>query len=193
MTAVLGLVHNQVVYLAGDSCSTAGDEYHIENYKKVFSRNIKSAYATKKKFKMVFGYTWSFRFGQILQYDLVIPDFDPLQDVFKYMVVSFIPALRQALSNGGLLEKNNEVETGGTCIIGFQGRLFTIYNDFNVSEPRGRYTAIGAGYEYCLAMLDYLMQQKEINPEDICITSLGIAANHCTSVRPPFHIENDFE
>ena len=191
MTAIIGFIRDNIVYIGGDSCSMGDSEYHIESYKKVFEREVLFI-GGQKNIKMIFGYSGSFRFGQILHYMLSIPDIKKNQDELEYLVKEFIPAFRECLKDNGLLEINNNVESGGTCLIGFMGRLFVIYSDFQVSEPELKLTSIGAGFQICLALLDFLLHNemimKEWTSEQIAMNALAFGARHIASVHAPFHL-----
>jgi ATP-dependent protease HslVU (ClpYQ) peptidase subunit len=66
MTCIVGMVENGKVYIGGDSAGVSGFDYHIREDQKVFQNG-----------DMIFGFTSSFRMGQLLQYSLKIPDHDP--------------------------------------------------------------------------------------------------------------------
>lgn len=135
----------------------------------------------------IMGFTASFRMGQLLRYSLVVPDHDPRVEVEKYMATSFINAVRQCLKDGGYAEKNNEVESGGTFLVGYKGRLFEIEDDYQVGESLNGFAAVGCGFAYALGSLHSTDGMK---PEDRIRKALVTAEHFNAGVRGPFVILN---
>jgi len=62
MTCIVGLVENGKVYIGGDSAGVAGLDITTRKDEKVFQKE-----------NMIFGFTSSFRMGQILRYSFKNP------------------------------------------------------------------------------------------------------------------------
>ena len=107
MTCIVGLVHEGVVYIGGDSAGVGGMSLTVRADEKVFQNG-----------EFLMGFTTSFRMGQLLRYSLKPPRRHPDDDIHQYMVVDFINAVRECLKSGGYASKKNDVESGGTFLVG---------------------------------------------------------------------------
>ncbi len=174
MTCIVGIVHKNKVYIGGDSAGVAGLDVIIRADSKVF---------TNKDF--VFGFTSSFRMGQLLRYSFVPPAHKEHQDVYEYMVTKFVNQVRKCFHAGGYGKKNNEVESGGTFLVGYSGRLFSIQNDYQVAESSLPYDAVGCGQSYALGSL-FATKLKE--PKARIRLALSAAEQFSGGVRGPFRI-----
>ena len=76
MTCIVGLVHEGVVYIGGDSAGVAGLSLTVRADEKVFRNS-----------DFLMGFTTSFRMGQLLRYSLKPPRRHPDDDIHQYMVV----------------------------------------------------------------------------------------------------------
>jgi ATP-dependent protease HslVU (ClpYQ) peptidase subunit len=144
MTCIVGLVESDRVYIGADS---AGVESHrlaltVRADAKVFLRG-----------PFIIGFTASFRMGQLLMHALHVPLREPTQDVFEFMVTTFVDAVRDCLKKGGFAEKEKEAERGGTFLVGYAGRLFTVEGDYQVAEQMVSYAACGCGDSIALGSL----------------------------------------
>ena len=90
MTCVVGLVHQNKVYIGADSAAVHSWTRRQTSLAKVFRRG-----------PFLIGYTTSFRMGQLLQHELTVPKQQGDDDV-HYLVTQFIEAVRScAVSCGG--------------------------------------------------------------------------------------------
>jgi len=134
---------------------------------------------------IIMGFTTSFRMGQLLRYRLYIPPRKKAQELYDYMVTDFIDAVRNCLEKGGYARKEHGVESGGTFLIGIEGRLFIIYADFQVGESTAPYTACGCGTDIALGAM-YVT--GDIEPESRIQKALSAAERFSAGVRHPFII-----
>lgn len=170
-----GLVAGKGVVIGGDSAGVAGYLTVVRADPKVFRTG-----------PFLIGYTSSFRMGQLLRFRLSVPARHPDVDVFQFMVTTFVDAVRDCLKAGGCAEVNNAVESGGTFLVGYAGRLFEIDGDYQVGEPADGYAAVGGGAELALGALHATADR----PADERVqAALAAAAYFSTGVRPPFVIE----
>lgn len=142
MTCIVGLKQDGVVYIGGDSAGVSGLDVTIRADTKVFING-----------PFLMGFTTSFRMGQLLHHAL--PTLQPPDNAMleRFMVTDFIDAVRNTLKNGGVTKIDNSVESGGTFIVGVHGRLFTIFDDFQVAESVKDYEAVGCGASYAKGSL----------------------------------------
>lgn len=141
---------------------------------------------------MVFGYTSSFRMGDLLRYALDLGDNPPPADdtLDRWMRVTFVDAVRACFEAGGYLRTKEGVQCGGTFVVGVHGRLFGIEDDFQVGELAAGYTAVGSGYLAALGALHALTDgRKRLSPPDVVLAALKAAEAHTTTVRGPFVVE----
>lgn len=179
MTCIVGVVEyegenkNPTVHIGGDSAGVAGLDITPMVQPKVFFNQ-----------DYLIGYTDSFRMGQILQYVFVPPRIASLkEDVYAHMVKSFIPALRKCLIDEGFARKDNNVETGGTFMVGYRGRLFFVEHNFLVGESRHGYYAVGCGDNYALGAL--YCNRGELGLGRLN-DALSAAEEHSAGVMKPF-------
>ena len=128
MTCIAGIVENGTVYIGGGSAGVAGWSLAVRADAKVWATE-----------EFAFGFTSSFRMGQLLRYRLNPPARLVGQSVDQYMVGPWIDAVRQCLKAGGYARTEEGAEKGGTFLVGYEGRLFEISSDYQVGELRLRW------------------------------------------------------
>lgn len=182
MTCIVGIAQDKKVYMGGDSAGV--DEawnLTIRADKKVFTLGIEDEF--------VVGFTTSYRMGQLLKHQLLLPDYTHLNDLDEeiehYMVSQFIEAIRFCFRNYGYLKKENEQESGGQFLVGFRGRLFQIDSDFQVGRPLNGYAAVGVGAKVALGAL-YASRRRE--PLTRINLALEAAAHFTIGIQQPFYI-----
>ncbi|MFG2943186.1 hypothetical protein [Streptomyces sp. NPDC048282] len=172
MTVIVGLVHRKRVHLAGDSAGSSGSQLTIRRDPKVFTNG---PYAL--------GFTTSFRMGQLLHHAFEAPH--PEGDLGRFMATTFIDAVRTCLKEGGWARKDSEQERAGVFLVGVHGRLFEIYDDYQVGEPDGGYTAVGSGDELALGAL-HATAHLDLKPRERLTAALRAADHHCAYVSAPY-------
>ncbi|MFW6016921.1 MAG: hypothetical protein ACOCRK_10825, partial [bacterium] len=131
------------------------------------------------------GFTTSFRMGQLLRYKFNPPEHLEYIDTYNYMVTDFIDAVRNCLKDGSFAQKDLEQESRGTFLVGYKGRLFKIYNDYQVEETVDNYNAIGCGEQIALGSL---YSTKNTPPRERIKIALEAAERYSTGVNRPFKI-----
>lgn len=174
MTCIAGITHNGVVHISGDSAGVAGLDMRIRRDSKVFTNG-----------QFVFGCTTSFRMIQLLRYALTVPKRHPDMDVMTFMTTTFIDSVRATLKSGGFCNINNNVESGGTFLVGHAGRLFAVYSDFQVEETNDLFNACGCGETYALASL-FSTSGSTLTPTERLTAALECAAHFSAGVIGPF-------
>ncbi len=133
-------------------------------------------------------FTDSFRMGQILQYNWTPPKYTPTKTnsgLDKFMRTKFVDSVKQAFKDHGFgsIAPGQEDE-GGIFIVGVEGRIFTVDEDFHVGEHVHNYMAEGSGGMFALGALWATKNQK--NPRMRIKTALEAASEFSMSVSPPF-------
>lgn len=175
MTCIVGWIEEGAVWIGGDSAGVAGWDLTVRSDLTVFRNG-----------PMLFGFTSSFRMGQLMRYALKIPHHDEGVDTDRYMATTFIDAVRSCLKDGGFAEKEKEAERGGVFLVGYRGRLFCIASDYQVGVPLDGYDAVGCGENIAKGSL---YATKNISGRERGEIALAAAERHSAGVRGPFHIE----
>lgn len=173
MTVIVGVVHKRRVYLGGDSAGTAGYQITIRKDGKVFETG---PYAM--------GFTTSYRMGQLLRYAFQPPHPEG-GDLYRFMVTTFVDALRTCLKDGGWARKDADQESGGTFLVGVHGRLFELASDYQVGEAADGYAAVGCGDDVALGALHATIDSP-MKPRARLAIALAAAAHHSAGVAGPY-------
>lgn len=176
MTCIIGFVDKGKVYIGGDSVASNGYLKLLRTDKKVFHNG-----------PMIFGFTTSFRMGQLLEHKLKIPKQTEKQSDYCYLCTTFIDAVVECLTESQFAEVDNNVAKGGTFLLGYRGRLYRIDADFQVGESVNGYDAIGSGENLALGALSAL-EDYIISPEGRIEKALKAAEKFSTTVSGPFNI-----
>jgi len=174
VTCIVGLVDNGTVYIGGDSAGVAGYDLTVRKDEKVFING-----------SFIFGFTSSFRMGQLLRYKFKPPYRVPDMTIEEYMCTTFIDGVRSCLKDGGFARTENGEESAGTFIVGHNGRLFVIDSDFQVGESIHTFAAVGCGAQ---AALGAMYATMNLDPEDRIRIALEAAEQFNAGVRRPFVI-----
>ena len=174
MTCVVGFIENDTTFMGADSAGVSDCYLQTRADSKVFING-----------EFIFGFTSSFRMGQLLRYKFTPPSRKEGQDIFNYMVTDFVEGVRECLKTGGYTRISDNEETGGTFLVGYRNRLFCIDNDFQVAELIGQYASVGCGRDIALGSLYSTNgQQAEFRIK----TALEAAQEYNSAVRGPFSI-----
>ena len=137
--------------------------------------------------KMLIGFTSSYRMGQLLGHSLSLPEHHTDVPVERYMATSFVDAVRRCLKEGGFAKTENSVESGGTFLAAYKGRIFQVQDNFAVIENGRPYDSCGSGYMLALGSLYATSGMKDTQQRvDIALKS---AEEFCASVRGPMRFE----
>lgn len=178
MTCIVGVVSESgQVVIAGDSSSVEADSVRVVRNPKVFQLGL----------EFVFGYAGSFRVGQIIQYSFIPPLQKVGQDVMEYLVNDFCEALRLTLEDkGAIIGRTGTDEMEADLLIGYRGRLFQVDGDFQFTEFKHNYAAIGSGSEVAVGALAASSRVRSATKR--ARLALEASALHCSGVCAPFHL-----
>lgn len=174
MTCIVGIVHNNKVFIGGDSAAVGHHSIVARNDRKVFTNG-----------DFVMGFTSSFRMGQLLAFGFNPPKPRVGDDIMAYMVGDFIDAARARMKAGGFAKVTNGEEEGGTFLVGYKGRLFVVHGDFQVGESSHGFDAVGCGQDIALGSL---YSSNGETPRLRITRALKAAETFSAGVRAPFHI-----
>ena len=179
MTVIIGYADGKNVWMVGDDVACNGE----------FSECISGSKVFKLNDNMLIGYTSSFRMGQILQYGIKIPSIKKGEDVDKYMRTYLVDKIIYAFEKANYSKISDNEAKGGTFIIGFLGRIFTVQDDFSVVEYKSPFASVGCGYQYALASMETMEQFKDNFPshenyiENALKTSLKVSCKFSPYVK----------
>jgi len=173
MTCIIGLEEDGKIYIGGDSASGYPNIVRSTTTQKVFAIE-----------PFIFGYTSSFRMGQILHYNIDFPI--PPESIYneEYMVGIFIEIVRKQFKEYGFSKIETNEESGGTFLVGVAGQIWQVESDFQVSRPKDGIFAIGSGSDVALGAMKAL--EHKLEPRERILDALAICAYFCPYVRPPF-------
>lgn len=161
MTCIVGLEYNNCVYIGGDIQGTGWNNKVVHTQPKVF-----------KKAGVVFGFTTSYRFGQLLEHvlpDPVIPDSEAA--IYRWLITVLVPDMKSTMKDAGW-------DGGGGCLIGVKGQLWELQSDWSVLRSVKGYGAVGSGYEYAHGSIYTSMATNlpRSETEAIAVVKTAIAA-----------------
>jgi ATP-dependent protease HslVU (ClpYQ) peptidase subunit len=174
MTCIIGLADKGNVYIGADSASVNVDALvsRPTNIPKVFKRG-----------PFLIGYTTSFRMGQILEHWLEVPvQTTANKNDQEYMVKEFAESVRSLFKMKGFSTNDK----GGTFLVGYSGKLYSIYSDYQINEKADQFDAVGCGDEFALGAMAAL---KNLKPTQRIKKSLEVAAYFSAGVMPPFRVK----
>lgn len=178
MTCIIGLEHEGSVYIGADSAAVDINSYAIDaiRFPKVFQTGL-----------FLMGYTTSFRMGQLLEHNLSVRDQAKKEYDITYLVTAFIKDVRKVLSLGGFTKIDNNEESGGDFLLGFNNKLYAVFSDFHVNSYTAGLAAVGCGGEVAIGAM-VALENSIKDPEERIKRALEIVASRSAGVCGPFHI-----
>jgi ATP-dependent protease HslVU (ClpYQ) peptidase subunit len=179
MTCIVGITDGTTVTMGADSAGSSGNYTLQRKDPKVF---IKGQY--------LIGFTSSFRMGQLLMYKFkpaLLPLYCDGDELHAHMCTTFVDEIRKLFKDNGFTTIKDSVETGGCFLVGVNGRLFEIDDDFQVGESIRNYSAVGSGTFYALGAL-FASNRRDIEPEQRVIQALAAAEAFSPTVSGPFKV-----
>lgn len=174
MTCIVAVTDGEQVTMGGDSSGISGWDIDYRSDSKVFHLG-----------DLLIGFTSSFRMGQILRYNVSIPNIEKGADLYEWMVKEFVPVIRTAFIEHGFAKIDGASEKGGQFIVGIDGSIFVVESDYQVAESLNDYYSIGCGYGYATGSL-YSTESKD--PLERVNLALEAATYHSAGVAEPFTI-----
>ena len=166
MTCVVAIVNDNGVFMGSDLLGS--NSYVKEN--RIDSKLF-------KKHNMIFGGADSYRLIQLLQWVWKPDEIKENQDEMEYMVTVIVPSIISVLENNHFLKMDNgRAESGPCLLVGINNRLFEIESDYQVAEPRDKFSSIGSGEYYAKGAMKAIVDIKGRNdPINVLEDALNIA------------------
>ena len=179
MTCIVGYIDRKTndIFMGADSSAIMGDEIFKRSDEKVFVNG-----------PMIFGFAGSFRMGQILRYSFEVPKKPKNMDDYEYLCTVFVDKLIECFTKKGFAAVADNVITGGTFLIGFNGNLYEVGSDFQVAKDLVNFGSIGIGEQFARGALFILDQADGLRPEQVVYMALEAAEEFSSAVSAPFTI-----
>jgi len=174
MTCIVGIAENGRVFIGGDSAGVAGYDLTVRSDEKVFKNN-----------EFLFGFTSSFRMGQILRFSFTPPAREEKTEDYKYLVTAFIDGVRKSLKSGGFATEKDGAEQGGTFLLGYRGKLYMVSSDYQVGASVDGFMACGCGDQIAAGSMFSTAGKP---PEERIKIALSAAERFSAGVRGPFTV-----
>lgn len=178
MTCIAGVVEGARVLIGGDSGAIDGE----------YALTVRADQKVFRNGEFLFGFCGSWRMGQLLRYAFTPPKQPRRQDTYRYMVTTFVDAVRDCLKKGGHARKEHDEEAfAGLFMVGYRGRIFTIDSDYQVCESVDGFAAIGVGAPIACGAL--FANDGRMHAKQRVRQALEAAERHSVGVRRPFFIQ----
>jgi len=91
----------------------------------------------------------------ILQHIFIppVPTVQERKNLYKFMIVKFVPAMREVLEDNGWKPSTEDKESGFNMLFAFDGEVFDIGDDFSVLLNDNGIYGVGSGSPYAMGAL----------------------------------------
>lgn len=177
MTCIIGMVVNDVVYLAGDSAAV--DDNH----------QLDIVTTTKVLFNgpLMIGWCGSYRMANLVHHSLRVPRQRFGESVDKFITKRVASAIRTTMIDGGIVNDENGGELPGGMILGYKGHIYRLGEEFSVVESTRGFDSVGAGCHFALGAISMVWPITK-NVEARMTEIMRVVSKLCFSVAPPFRI-----
>lgn len=170
MTAIVGLVHNNAVWLGGDSGTFTGMSRYTTPAGKLFRLG-----------PCIIGLAGRAVDAQVLKYFFKPPALEG--DIKTWAVTKFIPEVRKAFKEQGRQGMKDGVEGYDSLfLLGIRDRLFRVSTDLHVGDRDDAFQAVGCGEEFAYGSLF----GSKGPPQKRLELALKAATYFSSGVHPPY-------
>jgi hypothetical protein len=171
MSCVVGLIEGKEMWLGADSQGSGADDKYYDKSHKVFEKG-----------SYLIGHAGSPRANQLIQHGPSPPRLTQKRkdNLIKFMCNEFVNYMMGRFIECGFAKNDaGHIETEDAFIVAVDGRLFTVWADFQVMEAEYPYMAIGTGAPVALGSL---FSSEGIPPELRVALALDAAKQFVTTV-----------
>lgn len=171
MTVIVGLVDkdSRSMWMGSDTLLSGEYEKVSSTHEKIY-----------KKGQFLIGHTGSPRAMQVVRYSTALPRYSKKTDPMSFMVNRMVPRLMVDLSEQAYAKNDaGRITMEDIFIMMFDGRIYSIWSDFQVFEPTHDYFAVGSGSQ---AALGALMSSADMEPEERVYSAIEAAMEFTTNV-----------
>lgn len=185
MSVVVGIEWRKKVWMAADSLVSDSEDQVFETSEppKVYKWD-----------GFVLGTVGSFRVGNIIHEFFEPPKKSAADDHLSYMVSKFVPELRRILEENHVVTAYMVVDDDFakpeefSVMVGFEGRIYVVDDDFSVARAASGYAFIGSGAEIAGGAL--FVTQASNKPRNRVEQAVEAASKHCASVGGKIVVES---
>ena len=184
MTCIVGLEHQGSVWMGADSLSS--------NSVLTWTKHRTDA----KIFRvgdMLLGFCGSPRVAQAIRYGFKPPAHPKRETTPRYLVNRFVPALRKFLMAAGTANEDKKQESiagSSSFLLAYRGRLFAVWDNYQVDRYAHGYAATGSGYQLSMGAMHVMRGCDYWHPGNIIRKALAAAAEHDPGVGRPFIVRH---
>lgn len=183
MTCVVGLVDRGRIILGADSAGSIDYQLNVRADSKIFTVN-----------NIIFGICGSFRMRDLLMHHVDIPKYNSNQHDSdrEYIVTEVIENIRQVFKDKGLTRTFDDTMEmfDGSFLLGFNGKLYSIEDDYQLAEQLFPFHAVGCGADIALGSLhttEFMARSKRPTPIGRLTAALEASERFSAGVRGPFN------
>ena len=180
MTAIVALVHNGKVHMAGDSFCGSETQKNLCKEPKVY-----------KVGALGVGLCGMVRQELILEKTIrKAIETDGIVVTHKWIKFELPDLIADAFEGkSATVEDRSQITMGESAyMIAFDGRIYYLDDDFGIWESQRPIAAIGIGKQYALGALSVNMKLPYTTPEEMLTGALEIAHEWSIWVEPPYRI-----
>lgn len=176
MTCIIGLEHENKVYMGCDSLSTDGWTKQTITNRKIFKHG-----------EFIIGVSGYPRFSQVMQYLTPFPKQVEIDD-FSFICQYFVESIRETMDKYkvGNIDDNGANFGDSIALFGYRGKLYLLDSNYQINNFSNGYTAIGTGASVALGSMFAL---KNLKPKQRILESLKASAHFDVGVSKPFYVE----
>lgn len=175
MTCIVAMKHEGNIYMGTDSLASNDDVAIVRRDLKIHRVG-----------PFLLGFSTSFRMGQLLAHKLKVAPREKDTEVYQFMVTTFIDRVRICFKDGGFARTTESgQETGGEFLVGYEQRLFHVYEDYQVGESEIGFDSVGAASDVALGAM-HALKDSMFSPNEQIKRALQAAVEFTPNVRGPF-------
>lgn len=193
MTCIIGMKNKKGTILLSDSGYSSG--YHV-------TEGSNPKICRDEKNDVVVGGAGSLRLIQVIVYECrdifdSLKYLDEYNNITEWVVLKYIPHIREKLKDSGFTKVSENVEKGGTILLGIKDELFQISTDFSAYVPVEGFASIGSGWETATAAMRTLLTLRgdgyDVGDDiDIMNRAMDVAAKYIWGVQAPYLCEMNY-
>lgn len=154
MTCIAAIEDNGSVWMAGDRASSNGNLLTVGYNPKIFTRNVDIISGDK----IMIGVAGSHRMHDLLLHELKIPKKEECDSDDYYIKIKLIKSIRE-VSEKHVIVKKDEPDGVSHALVGYNGKIYTIYSDYQANRNSNGMSAIGCGYMYAFGAMQSLKDE----------------------------------
>jgi len=184
MSVVIGYKQNGRVWMGADSQTTASGCKVTSTSHKLFMLN-------SEPLNVLIGVSGSLRTSNILFYSFKPPNRDPDTSGDIYINTIFIDAIKDLCKQNdfaSLKDGASRVGDESQLLIGYDGNLYIVEEDFVVYSAVDNYMAIGSGEDFASGAMYAMESINTSMPRAMIETALGAACKHSLYCGEPYKI-----